>query len=160
MSKDKRDLILAAHREGAAWGASSVAAMAGIDPRVTPLDVYLDKAMPRDPDEEAERDEEEMEPWQEWGWDLEPNVLRKAADVSGEPILGLDWSEEPALFWPGRKRPYGRRTAQYRKIIGAELEALVTGTVRHPTLPLMTHPDGIGFSRAGTAWRPFSSVRW
>jgi len=150
----KLEVILAAHA-GPGFGAGAVAVMSGLNKWQSPLELYLEKTLPPDEDGDDGGGSEAGE----WGLDLEANVLRKAADVLGLPILGNDWGDEPCLFWPGERYPFSQDCPKFAEVVG-DLEWLVTQTVHHPDLPLYTHPDGIVFREVlGTnSWEPCRTI--
>lgn len=98
-----------------------------------------------------------------WGWELEPNLMRRAAETAGGPILAMDWDGEPVLFVPpegGRRRARRVYAADrlWAEVVGG-WDWLITETVRHPTLPLFAHPDGVEFGLRDGAWRPVRVVQ-
>ena len=135
------ETILVAHRDPLVVSASQMAILAGLSRWMTPLELYLEKAglQPRD-DVAGEA--------AYWGSKLEPLLLAEYAERTGTRVLGQDAAEQPILFAPGGKT-FSKRTKTYREWVPSDIEGLITKTLRHPTLPIMTHPDGICLAAPG-----------
>lgn len=128
-------VILKAHEDPHVVSASQMAILAGLSPWMSPLELYLEKVglSPRD-DSSGEA--------AYWGSKLEPLLLAEYARRNSVYVLGQDDHERPVVFTP-KGQIFGRRTKFYKEWVPEDIERLITHTVRHPTLPIITHLDGV-----------------
>jgi len=137
----KLDVILAAHSQPEVLSASQVPVAAGLSRYKTPLELYLEKIgslESTDTSGEAAY----------WGSRIEALLLAEWAKRNGQWVVGMDGNEEPTLFSP-EGRTFHPGTKTWAEWVTDDLAALITDTVRHPTLPLICHLDGIGLAAPG-----------
>ena len=147
----KLDKILAAHKEPVV-SASEVAALAGLHPFTTELDLYLWKAgLVERPGADSDA--------AEWGMILEPTILQQYAVRTESVVLAQDPVTGRAFFY----RPDGTmatyRSKDYHLWDGDEWAFLVTDTLRHPDFPMICHLDGVAMHRLGGRWQPDKVVQ-
>lgn len=143
--------ILAAHAEKVV-GASEIAALAGLHPFITELDLFLWKgglvARPGADSEAAE-----------WGMILEPTILQQYAIRTESIVLAQDPQTFRAFFY----RPDGSvatfRSNDYKEWDGDAWAYLVTDTLRHPDYPMVCHLDGVRMVERGGRWQPGKVVQ-
>jgi len=137
----KLSTIKRAHLDPHRVSASGLAVLAGLSQWTTPLEMYLQKTGQLESDDTAGEAAY-------WGSRLEAMVLAEWASRNGEYVLGQDEYEAPCLFGPKGER-FSAKATTYKAWVTPELEALITETVYHPTLPIMCHLDGIGLRSPG-----------
>lgn len=118
-------------------GGSDAAAVLGLDPYRTPLEVWMACTGRVEPDEKSEA--------AEWGQRLEAEVLRKYAEGLPYPevLVGRDRKGQMAWYEPQTDGSVEIRTLTNGDPIRAEIGHLF-GTLRHPDMPhLMMHLDGL-----------------
>ncbi len=145
------DKILAAHKEPVV-SASEVAALAGLHPFTTELDLYLWKAgLVERPGADSDA--------AEWGMILEPTILQQYAVRTGSVVLAQDPASGRAFFYrpDGTQATY--RSNDYQDWGGDHCAYLVTDTLRHPDFPMICHLDGVAMHELGGRWQPYKVVQ-
>ena len=151
----KLDKILAAHKEPVV-SASEVAALAGLHPFTTELDLYLWKAgLVERPGADSDA--------AEWGMILEPTILQQYAVRTGSVVLAQDPASGRAFYYrpDGTQATY--RSKDYHLWDGDTWAYLVTDTLRHLDFPMICHLDGVAMDKAipilGQPCQPYKVVQ-